>query len=135
MAVRPPCGFNCRVNNIYQAIKTQKKPFLKYSIFYLLLVEIASFFIKDLSNYSCYWYPLLTSIALFLVSFSFLLWSERLHFCYRKNIAVFFLSMYYLFQVVSFVIPIQPMLFYDVVSFGFIGISLITFFTSLLKSE
>lgn len=135
MASIPPCGFNCRMQQLHSYLKDNKKSFLIYSLFYLLLIEVASYFIRDVKNYACYWYPLLTQIGYFLVVFSIFLWNERLHFCFRKNIAVLFLSLYYFFGSVSLIFDFSNSTYAFYTGCGLLGISVITFILSTFKND
>lgn len=133
MPAVPPCGLRCRIAKTHEFLKQNKKPFIVYSIFYLLGIEVLSYFIRNLSNYACYWYPLLTQTGYLLIIFSVFLWSERLHFCFRKNIAVLLLSIYYLFGVISILFQFSNLFYAEVISFILLICSLLVLFLSIFK--
>lgn len=128
----PPCALCKKVKEV---LIENKKPFLVYSIFYLLIIEVVSYYLADRKNYACYWYPLLTNTGFFLIVFSIFLWNDRLRFCLRKNLAVLFLSIYYLFGSVAIICNVSNTTYTFWVSVGLLAISVITFILSIFKSE
>lgn len=133
MATVPPCGFKCLGRKAFDYATEKKKPFLRLSIFYVLFVEIVSYFIRYEKNYACFWYPLLTQSVLFLLSFSLLLWRERLRFCLRKSLATAFLSGYYLFGMLALIFNCSDSVYASVVSIGFLAITLLLVLWSYLN--
>lgn len=128
----PPCSL-CKKAKAY--LVENKKSFLIYSIFYVLVAEILSYFLRYEKEYACYYYPLLSQLEFFLIFFSLYLWNDRLHFCLRKNLAVLFLSGYFLFGFIAVLFKVQDAFYTPMISLGLVGISALTFFLSIFKSE
>lgn len=135
MAAVPPCGLKCLTNKAYEKLKTNKYPVIIYSIFYVLLIENISFFIRYLPNYACIWYPLLTQISFFFLFLSIFLWYDRLRFCFLKQLATLFLTVYYLFGAISLIFQFSEELYSKVISTGLIIISAFVFIMSIFKKE
>lgn len=135
MASVPPCGLKCLGGKMVNFATEQRKNFLRLGIFYVLLVEIASIFIRDLPNYACFWYPLLTQTVLLIMVFSVFLWRERLRFCFRKKFASVFLCLYYAFGVVALLANFSNQLYVDVVSFTLLGAATVLFLLSFLQTD
>jgi len=133
MSSLPPCGLACRISKANEYLKEKKKEFLIYSIFYLIGIEIFSFFIRYEKNYACFWYPLLTQIGFFLLTFSFYLWNEKLRFCKRKNLSILFLSIYYLVGIIALIFNFSDSFYYSSVSYSFLGFSILFFFLSIIN--
>ncbi len=133
MSSVPPCGLACRIAKANVYLKEKKKEFLIYSIFYLLGIEIFSLFIRYEKNYACFWYPLLTQIGFLLLTFSFYLWNEKLRFCVRKNVSILLLCAYYLFGIISLAFNLSDSFYYSVVSYSFLGFSILFFFLSIIN--
>lgn len=135
MAAVPPCGLGCRLQKAYEYLKIQKKPFLLYSIFYLLVIELLSFMIRDWKNYACFWYPLLTQIGYAVLLFSIFLWGERLHFCVRKNITVVGLFLYYFTGSVSLIFGVSNNTYIEIAMLVLFLISMISILLTIFKRE
>lgn len=135
-AAVPPCGLKCRIIRATEFLKESKQSILVYSIFFILLGEIISYFLRYEKNYACKIYPMLSQLELFLIFFSIYLWNDRLRFCYRKRLATFFLSSYFLFGFFSLLFNITDVLYTTIISWGLLGISFIIFIASFFnKSE
>ena len=135
MASVPPCGFKCLGRKAIDFATEQRKNFLRLGIFFVLIVEIASIFIRDLPNYACFWYPLLTHTVLLIMVFSVFLWRERLRFCFRKKFASVFLCLYYALGVLALVANFSTQLSVDVVSFFLLGLAVIFFLLSFFQTN
>ena len=132
MAAVPPKGLGGR---IMAALESNKKPFLIYSVFYLFFIEIFSLFIRYNVDYEKRWYPLLTQFGFFLLLLSIYLWRDRLHFCYRKNLAVLLLAVYYLFGTFAIIFQIGDSIYSQIVS-ELLGLaSVYLFIISFFKSK
>lgn len=129
----PPCGLKCRVAQAHSYLKENKKSFLVYSIFYVLLAEIVSYFLRYEKNYACKIYPMLSSLEFFVLFFSLFLWNDKLRFCLRKNLAVLFLSMYYLFGFFAVLFNLSDSVYAFYISVGLIFIAATTFILSIFK--
>lgn len=126
----PACAFCKKVKEV---LEKNKKPFLVYSIFYLLLIEIVSYFLCEIQNYACYWYPLLTNTGFFLIVLSIYLWNDKLRFCFRKNLAFLFLSLYYLFGSIAIILNVSNSFYTNCIAVGLLFISAATFILSIFK--
>lgn len=143
MATLPPCSL-CRVpEKVLQNLVKNKKMFLVYSIFIILLIEWLSFIYlkwfhvtteRITDFYVVKMYPFLTQLALFVMFFSVFLWRDRLHFCFRKTATTFYLSCYYLFNALSVLFCLNASIYYEFVAYGILGIASLLFFVSFLKS-
>lgn len=135
----------CRIpEKIRVYLESNKKPFLVFSIFMVLLIEWFSIgYLKFVPQvklvvyepYTMFWYPMLTQLALFIVFFSLFLWKDRLHFCGRKSAATFYLSLYYLFGFLAVLFCFSANFYYSVISYTSIALASMLFIVSLFKSE
>ena len=123
MSAIPPCGLACRISRADTFLKNNKKNFLIYSIFYVLIIEAISLLIRYEKNYACFWYPLFTQIGFFLFSFTFYLWNEKLRFCILKNASLLLLSWYYLFGTIALIFNFSDSFYYSVTSNTFLAFS------------
>jgi hypothetical protein len=138
MASLPPCSLCKAPKKVNEFMQDKKKPILVYSIFFVLLIEFATtifnwFYVPTITQYDVYcmfYYPLFTQLCFFVIFFSIFLWKERLHFCYRKNAAVFYLSLYYLFGTLAVIFCFSSDFYYKCVNTGMIFISLLIFVQS-----
>lgn len=130
------CGL-CRVAKevIEKINNNMRKHILVYSIFYLLLFEISSLYLRNLNNYALFWYPLLTNIALATIFYNLWLFRERLKFCLRKNLAVFSLFLYYSFAVFTMIFQICNSTYIDLISYGLLGVVLSTLVLTLYAKK
>ncbi len=133
MPIVPPCGLACRIGKVHDFLKEKKKPFLLISIFLVLIIEIISIFLSKKQNYACYWYPMLSQVCLFLIFFSIFLWNEKLRFCFRKNIAVLLLSIYYFFGSIALLFKFSHLYYYEVASVIILIASIVVLVLSLFK--
>lgn len=146
MPAVPPCAL-CKIPNKVQVyLEANKKPFLVYSIFVILVLEWFSIaylkFSKQTLNptnyydfYSMKLYPMLSQLAMFVLFFSLFLWKDRLHFCFRKSATTFYLAMYYLFGFFAILFCFSASFYYEIISLGTIGIASLIFIVSFFKSE
>lgn len=142
MASLPPCSL-CRLSEgIRPYFENNKKTILVYSVFAVILIEwfsmIYQYIVPQTPNlvydrYLFFWYPLLTQLALFVLFFSLYLWKERLHFCFRKSAATFYLALYYLLGVIGVLFCIQANLYYMIISVASIGLATLIFIVSFFK--
>lgn len=142
MASLSPCSL-CRLSEgIRPYFETNKKTFLIYSIFVVILIEwfsmVYQYIVPQTPNlvydrYLFFWYPLLSQLALFVLFFSLYLWKERLHFCFRKSATTFYLSLYYLLGVFGVLFCIQANLYYTIISITSIGLATLIFIVSFFK--
>lgn len=143
MATLPTCAL-CKIpERVLQSVIKNKKMFLVYSIFIILLIEWFSliylkWFHKTTQIVTDYYvakmYPFLSQLALFVMFFSVFLWRDRLHFCFRKTATTFYLSCYYLFNALSVLLCLNSSIYYELVSCGFLAIASLVFFVSFLKT-
>jgi hypothetical protein len=140
MAALYPCSL-CRVSEVVQKkLETNKKPFLIYSIFAILLIEWFSFFYikyfhvtteRITDYYVTKMYPFLTQLCLLILFFSLFLWKDRLHFCFRKTAVTFYLSCYYFINCFAIVFCLNSSIYYEILSYGVLGIASLLFVVSL----
>lgn len=143
MATLPTCAL-CKIpERVLQSVIKNKKQFLIYSIFIILLIEWFSLiYLKGFHKttqivtdyYVAKMYPFLSQLALFVMFFSIFLWRDRLHFCFRKTATTFYLSCYYLFNSISVLLCLNASIYYELVSYGFLAIASLVFFVSFLKT-
>lgn len=139
MAALPPCSL-CRVpEKVSKFLDNKKSNFLKFAIFFILLIEwFSNLFVKNYSAplhdckdvYLTFVYPLLSQLALFIMFFSIFLWKDRLHFCSRKSATTFYLSLYYLFGVVSLVFCLSANIYYTLISYAALAFASLLFVAS-----
>lgn len=142
MAALSPCSL-CRIpERVLQSVVKNKKQFLIYSIFIILIIEWFSLFYLKVHHkptqivtdyYVAKMYPFLSQLALFVMFFSVYLWRDRLHFCFRKTATTFYLSCYYLFNSISVLLCLNASIYYEFISYGFLAIASLLFFVSFLK--
>lgn len=141
MASVPKCGL-CRFTQpIEKALESNKKNYLIYSIFIVLLIEILSnvinwFYVPTTYDlYASKIYPLLTQLSLFLVFSSLFLWRGKLRFCLRKATALMYLSTYYLFGFISLLFCFTAQFYINVVSMTLLLLSLLLFVQSIYAKK
>lgn len=106
MAAIPPKGCPiCRTikKKISNINYNMRKHVMIYAFFYLLLFEGVSLLLVREDNYTEFWYPLLTQLALTVIFYNLYLFRIRLKFCLRKKIAVASLSIYYFIGALSLI--------------------------------
>lgn len=134
MAALPPKS--CALCRVAEKINNNmRKHILVYSIFYLLVFEIGSIFLRNLNNYALFWYPLLTNIALATIFYNLWLFRERLKFCFRKKIAVFSLFLYYIFAVATMVFNLCNSTYTQVISYGLLSVVLLTLISTIYAKK
>lgn len=144
MAALPPCSLCRTPEKVRTYFETNKKPFLTYSIFILLVLEWFSLGYQKTfpqtpnmvyDRYLFFWYPLLTQLGFFVVCFSLFLWKDRFHFCYRKSAVVFYLSCYYLLGFLGVLFCFSASIYYTIVSYSSLFIASFLFIVSLYKNR
>jgi hypothetical protein len=143
MAALGNCSL-CRLPNyIQKKLENNKRPFLVYSIFLVLIIEWFSIiylnFHKTTEKITDFYvvklYPFLTQFVLFIIFLSLFLWKEKLRFCSRKSASTFYLSMYYLFGCFAIIFCMQASLYYLVLSFSSLALASLLLFVSFLKTK
>lgn len=133
MAVLPPCSLCKPSEFINQKLEVLKKQPLILNFIFILIIEVVSNFIKFNPDYVTFYYPLLTQLGMFIFSFSFYLHRERLRFCSRKTASLFYLSIYYLFNIFSLFICLEKAIYYDIINLGLLLIVFVLFIMSFLN--
>ena len=143
MATLPICSL-CKIpEKIRVSLEKEKKIFLVFSIFIVLIFEWFSIYYVSTHDqskqiiydvYLMFWYPLLTQLSMFIIFFSLFLWKERLHFCFRKSATTFYMSLYYLFGVFSVLFCVSSSFYYETVTTGSLSIARFLFLVSLWKN-
>lgn len=144
MAVLNSCSLCRPADFVKSKLENNKKPFLIYSIFFVLLFEWSSAvylkYFHGVTNVTTDFYdakvsPFLTNASLFVLMFSLFLWKDRLHFCFRKSSTAFYLSCYYLFNAVSVLFCLNASIYYGIIAYAFLIIATFLFIVSLLNSK
>ncbi len=144
MAVLNGCSLCRPAEYIKSKLETNKKNFLVYSIFMILLIEWASFiylkYFHGVTKVTTDFYdakiaPFTTNLALFILVFSIFLWKDRLHFCFRKSATTFYLSVYYLFNAIAVLTCLNASKYYLYVSISFLSVATFLFIVSLLNNK
>lgn len=143
MAALGNCSL-CRLPNyIQQKLENNKRPFLVYSIFLVLIIEWFSIIYlkfyptteKITDFYTVKIYPCLTQFVLFIIFLSLFLWKEKLRFCSRKSAATFYLSMYYLFGSIAVLFCFNSNFYYNIITYTSLFIGSILFVKSILNNK
>lgn len=143
MAVLGNCSLCRPAEYIKNKLENNKKEFLTYSFFMVLLIEWISFIYLILNpikeqitdSYMTKVNPFLTNSALFIIVFSVFLWQDRLRFCFRKSATTFYLAVYYFFNAIAVLTCLNAYSYYLWVSIGLLSISTFLFIVSLLNSK
>ncbi len=144
MAALPICSLCRGPERIRKAIEPNKKNFLVFSIFMVLLIEWFSIIYLNTyeqkqqivyDKYLFFWYPLLTQLALFIILFSIFLWKERLHFCARKSATTFYLSLYYALGFFAVLFCLQAKLYYQIITISNLFVASYVFLVSIFKNN
>jgi len=115
-----------------------RKNFLVYSIFYVLLLEIASIFIVQSvseERYNNFYYPLINNIDFAVLFFNLFFYRNHLKFCLRKNIAVFSMAIYFVFNAYAVFFKLQQIFYYSAITYFLLGIVAVTLVLSLIKKS
>ena len=133
---KPSCGA-CRFvkEKVEKLNNNTRKHILIYAFFYILAMEVGSLFLQNKPNYLTYWFPLLCQFGFAVVFYALWLYRKNLKFCLRKDIAVFFLFLYYLFNGIVILFQICNSIYTNILSFGFLGISLLLLLTTILAPK
>ena len=113
--VVPPQG-NKRKKLITVLSKAFKQNFWVYTVFFIVLLETISLFLKDLKSYQGFIYPLLSQFTMLVLTFHFVIKSKSLKFCFRKKIAFAVLSIYYFLNIIYLVFSISDNIFYNIIT-------------------
>jgi hypothetical protein len=144
MPALPPCSLCRGPEKIRTYLDSNKKPVLVYSVFIVLLIEwfsnIYQKFVPQTPNlvydrYLMFWYPMLSQLALFVLFFSLYLWKDRLHFCFRKSAATFYLSCYYLLGFFSVLFCFSASFYYCVISYTSLALATLIFIASIFNKD
>lgn len=144
MSVLHGCSLCKPAEYIKSKLESNKKNFLVYSIFGILLIEWISFiYLKYFHTiteqitdvYVSKVSPFLTNLALFIIIFSVFLWKDRLHFCFRKSATTFYLSVYYLFNAIAVLTCLNSTKYYLYVSISFLSVATFLFIVSLFYAK
>lgn len=138
MAANPKgsCGL-CRIvkSTIEKTNNNIRKHILIYSFFYLLVAEVATVFMRNLNNYADFWFPLFVQTGYAVVFYSLFLYRERLKFCFRKNIVVFSLFLYYAFNAIVVLFSICDSIYTDIITYGLLTVIIVTLLVTIFKES
>jgi hypothetical protein len=144
MAVLHGCSLCKPAEFIKDKLKDNKKPFLTYGLFFVLLIEwFSGIYLKYFHTttqvitdvYVSKIAPFCVNAIAFLLMVSLFLWKDRLHFCFRKSATTFYLSCYYLFNAVSVLFCLNASIYYGIIAYAFLIIATFLFIVSLLNSK
>lgn len=144
MSVLHGCSLCKPADFIKSKIKENKKTFLTYSIFFVLIIEwITGIYLnffhvtteKITDIYIVKIAPFSVNLIAFILMFSLFLWQDRLHFCFRKSATTFYLSCYYLFNVIAVAFCLNAYFYYNIVAYIFLSIATFLFFVSLINKK
>ncbi len=143
MAANPKGSLGCPTcraiaSAVKNTAKNFRKNFLVYSIFYVLLLEIASIFIVQSvteERYNDFYYPLINNIDFAVLFINLLFYRNHLKFCLRKNIAVFSMGIYFVFNTVAVIFKLQQSFYYSAITYFLLGIVAITLVLSLIYKQ
>lgn len=138
MAANPKgaCGACRLVRQIVERTNNNiRKHILIYSFFYLLLAEVATIFMRNLPNYGDFWFPLFVQTGYAVVFYSLFLYRERLKFCFRKNIVVFSLFLYYTFNAIVVLFSICDSIYTNIIANGLLSTVIITLLITILEER
>jgi hypothetical protein len=135
MAAVPPrslTGFNKRVA---QTLKGENEKVnynvAKFSILYLFIIEILSMKLMYLPKYLLFWYPLLTQFGYALLIYTLFTFSKKLGFCRFKKTGLLLFFAYYLIGCFGIIFELGDKNYYQIISFVFLGMSILTLIYSL----
>lgn len=92
-----------------KATNNMRKHVMIYAFFYLLLLELGSFIIRENTtqkDYDKFWFPLLVQFSFFVIFLNLFLFRKLLKFCKRKSFVIGTLSVYYLINFITILFPI-----------------------------
>lgn len=138
MAANPKgaCGACRLVRQIVERTNNNiRKHIMIYSFFYLLLAEVASLYLRNLPNYTLFWFPLLVQFGFASLLYVLFLYRERLKFCFRKNIVVFSLFLYYAFNGIVVLFSICNSIYTDIITNGLLATAIITLLITIFEER
>lgn len=109
--------------------KEIKNKFLIFSFLLIICIELSSIILVHFENYLLFIYPLLTQLVMFIVVLTLALYSKRLRFCKRKELALYVISLYYLLNALLVIFPISNYIYsigINIVLMGLAGYLLLT---------
>lgn len=113
-------------------IKETYKHYTVWALLYLFSIELISFFLWEVVNYTDFYYPLFNQCAFVILLANILFWSKRLNFCKFKKFAIISLILYYLYGVFAMIFNFEA--FFNNIHYFFIILSFSLFFWSYTKS-
>ena len=128
MSVLHGCSLCRPAEFIKDKFQGNKKTFLTYSIFFVLVIEwFTAIYLKFFHTttqvitdvYVAKIAPFCVNTIAFLLMISLFLWKDRLHFCFRKSATTFYLSCYYLFNAIAVVFCLNASIYYVVIAYVF----------------
>lgn len=122
----------CRiVKEVSNKVKNNVEKNIKiYAFFAILLIEFLSIRYSnsfDPNVYAYKVYPTLANIEFSIIFFAVYLHTERLRFCMRQKLIVLSLLIYFLFNVLTILLPICWSSYYVYGSYGILSVILILF--------
>jgi hypothetical protein len=113
--------------------KEIKNKFLIFSFLLIIGIELASTFLVNAKSYLLVIYPILTQLVMFIATFTMALYSKRLRFCERKELALYLVSAYYLLNVFFVLFPSTNYIYSIIVNLMIMGIAVYLLITEIKK--
>lgn len=113
--------------------KEIKNKFLIFSFLFIIGIELSSTFLVAFKSYLLVIYPILTQLVMFIATFTMALYSKRLRFCKRKELALYLISIYYLLNVFFVLFPSTNYIYSIIVNFIIMGIAVYLLITEIKR--
>ena len=138
MAANPKgsCGLCKIVKQVIEKTNNNiRKHILVYSLFYLLIAEVATIFMRNLPSYDLFWFPLIVQSGYAVIFYTLFLYRERLKFCFIKNIVVFSLFLYYIFNTLVIAFQICESIYTQVITYGLLSVIIILLLVKIFEPK
>lgn len=124
------------LNKIVEKVdkKEIKNKFLIFSFLIIIGIELISLFLVNLKSYLLVIYPILTQLVMFIATLTMALYSKRLRFCKRKELALYLVSLYYLLNAFFVIFPITNYIYSIIVNFVIMGVAVYLLVTEIGKN-
>lgn len=112
-----------------KVIKNVQANTIVYAFFVIILIEFLSLRMQNIVSlelYSNVIYPLFSNIEMLIIFLYLYNNSQRLRFCKRQKRIIIFLSLYFLFNIVTLIFPICWGIYDNLINYAFLCLILIT---------
>jgi hypothetical protein len=120
------------IKNIHNKVNTN---IFTYSIFAILITEVISIFLADRKDYLFYWMPLLSNIIIAILVLQNLPKAKLLRFCFRKKLAYYALSLYYIFNIICLLFQCSDSFYSCMINYGLLSIVWLLVFLTLINKK